>query len=99
MVKQDPSANPLFQKLIKEKLFNDLEGLSEQLIGHIRELYSASNYCDNYFFNKGTGFLTIEDQVLLVDEAQRMWNYLKIATRSQKSLVNMKKSLILILSA
>lgn len=84
LVKQDPSANPLFQKLIKEKLFNDLEGLSEQLIGHIRELYSASNYCDNYFFNKGTGFLTIEDQVLLVDEAQRMWNYLKIATRSQK---------------
>lgn len=74
LIKQNPSANPLFQ---------DLEGLSGHLIGHIRELYSASNYCDNYFFNKNTGFLHIDDQVLLVDEAQRMWNYSNIATRSK----------------
>lgn len=84
LIKQNPSANPLFQELIKSGAFKNLDGLSEQLIGHIRELYNVSNYCDNYFFNKNTGFSHIDDQVLLVDEAQRMWNYSNIATRLKK---------------
>lgn len=82
-IKQNPSANPLFQELIQSGAFKNLEGLSGHLIGHIRELYNVSNYCNNFFFNKNEDFFRIKDQVLLVDEAQRMWNYSRIATRSK----------------
>lgn len=84
LIKHNPSANPLFQGLIESGAFEDLEGLSEHLIGHIRELYSVSNYCDNCFFNKKTKFSEINDQVLLVDEAQRMWNCSHVATRPKE---------------
>lgn len=83
-LKTNSSTNTIFNTLIRDGKFDDLEGLGEQLIGHINELYDAENYCNKYYYNRGVELTHIDDQVLLVDEAQRMWNALNIATRTKK---------------
>ncbi|MGN0482331.1 MAG: DNA/RNA helicase domain-containing protein [Lachnospiraceae bacterium] len=76
-IKAGKISNPIFERLINEGQIDSLEGLGEHLIGHIDTLYDPHQACKR-------SITQIHDQVLLVDEAQRLWNSLNIALRTKK---------------
>ena len=68
----------------KNKIYAGLQGIAESMIGHINTLYNPKNYCNVYLHRqKNVKPLAIDEDVLLVDEAQRLWNSLNIAIRSK----------------
>lgn len=62
----------------------NLIGLEEELIGRINDLYDAKKFCNKYHEKENVSVPILADQVLLIDEAQRMWNALNIATRVKR---------------
>lgn len=84
--------NPLFKNLVDTGLIESLDGLGEQLIGHINTLYNPHKLCDKYVnLVPGAQIPTVKDQILLVDEAQRLWNALNIASSTKKVKGEYKK--------
>lgn len=79
-----------FTRMVEEtakrnKVFACLEGIAESMIGHINTLYDPKNYCNVYLHHRqNVTPIAIDEDVLLVDEAQRLWNSLNIAIRFRK---------------
>ncbi|MGL4873116.1 MAG: DNA/RNA helicase domain-containing protein [Clostridium sp.] len=83
-LKYEASMNHGFESSNENWNIEELEGLGEQLIGHIKELYDTKNYCQRYYDKKDIKLTHINDQVILIDEAQRLWNATSIATSKKR---------------
>ena len=68
----------------KNKIHEDLNGIAGSVIERINRLYNPKNYCDVFLHRKpNVNPVTVQQSILLVDEAQRLWNSLNIAVRSR----------------
>ena len=68
-------------------IFKDYEGIAESFIGHVNTLYNPKNYCDIYLRNKkDVNPITVDNDIILIDEAQRLWDSLNIAVRTKRVL-------------
>lgn len=79
------------QMLIDEKNL----GVEKAIVGAIHDEYNVSSFCKRFYYNEDVSLDIIRNKLLIIDEAQRIWNPMQIAVSTKNKLNDREKEFII----
>lgn len=82
----------IFRQMIHE---DNIDGAEAAAIGSLHDLYNVSDFCVRHKDKKRIALRRIENPLLIIDEAQRMWNPIQIALAKKNKLRDEQKAFVI----
>lgn len=74
----------IFSQMIKK---DGIGGTEAAVVGSLHAIYNVANFCNRYYnCNKNVPEDKCNNKILIIDEAQRVWNPIQIATAKKNKL-------------
>lgn len=83
----------IFQQMIRE---DKIKGTEAAAVGSLHDLYDVSTFCHKYMRTKeNVPVQSVQNRILIIDEAQRVWNPIQIALAKKNKLNDHQKAFII----
>lgn len=82
----------IFSQMIKE---DKISGIEAAIVGSLHNLYDISTFCRTYQRNKNVIIEPCKNNLLIIDEAQRIWNPKQIAFAKKNELTDEEKVFVI----
>lgn len=82
----------IFAQMIKE---DDISGTEAAVVGSLHDLYNVSDFCNKHKNGQHIRFSGCPNKLLIIDEAQRIWNPIQIATAKKNQLSDDQKEFVI----
>ncbi|GKU31434.1 DUF2075 domain-containing protein [Clostridium folliculivorans] len=82
----------IFRQLIRE---DNIDGAEAAAVGSLHDLYEVNDFCAKHKDNCSVDLKKIDNKLLIIDEAQRVWNPIQIAIAKKNKLSDDHKAFII----